>query len=177
MSRVRVVALVVGAIVVAFGVVLALNVDSGSPTTDGGFVGKRPDYSVRTLDGDLLASDELVGKTVVVNFWNTWCIPCIDEAPALDAFYEEHKDDPDLVFLGVVRDDTESAVTAYVTEYDVGWQIAMDPDSRTALSFGVTGQPETFVVGPDGVVAAEQRFRVSVEDLEAMVQAAGGGTS
>ena len=119
--KVRWIALGVGIVVVVFGVVLALNVSGSDPNvTEGRFTGQdvvAPGFASRRTTtlrrssrsrhstGEQLALSDLAGKTVVVNFWNTWCIPCIQEAPALKEFYERHKDDPDFAMIGIVRDD------------------------------------------------------------------------
>lgn len=173
-ARIRAAAVAVAVVLAAAGIVLALGMDDGGPTVTGGIVGESPRFEVETLDGTVLSSDGLRGKTVVVNFWNTWCIPCIREAPALAEFHARHADDDDVVMIGIVRDDTERAVRDHVEEEGIAWEVAMDPRSRAALAFGVTGQPETFVIGPDGVVAAERRGEVSVSDLELMLDEARG---
>ena len=172
--RVRWIAAAAGLVIVVLGVVLALNVEDSGPTTVPSQVNRRPDYTLTTLDGESVTPAELAGKTVIVNFWNTWCIPCLNEAPALHAFYERHKDEPDFEMVGIVRDDTESAVRTLVTDDGIGWTIAMDPESRASLEFGVTGQPETFAIGPDGRVVMEQRLEVRLEDLELMLAEARG---
>jgi hypothetical protein len=56
----------------------------------------------------------------------------------------------------------------------VGWTVALDPKSKAALAYGTTGQPETFVIGPDGRVAGEQFSAVTVDNLELMLRAARG---
>jgi cytochrome c biogenesis protein CcmG, thiol:disulfide interchange protein DsbE len=177
-GRVRWMALGVGVVIVLFGVVLALNVSSAEPNTnEGRFIGSNepaPAFTVTTLDGATLSSADLAGKTVVVNFWNTWCAPCKEEAPALAEFYDRHRDESDFAMVGIVRDDTTRAVREYVEEENVGWTIALDPKSKAALAYGTTGQPETFVIAPDGRVAGEQFAAVRVEDLETMVRAARG---
>ena len=57
---------------------------------------------------------------------------------------------------------------------NVGWTVGFDPKSKAALAYGTTGQPETFVIGPDGRVAGEQFAAVSVDNLETMLRAARG---
>ncbi|MGQ0825322.1 MAG: TlpA family protein disulfide reductase [Actinomycetota bacterium] len=178
MTRVRAIASAVGAAIVALGVVLALNTSGADPNVEKGrFAGRdvaAPPFTVQTLDGASLSLADLHDKTVVVNFWNTWCIPCIAEAPALAAFYERHRAESDFVMIGIVRDDTEGAVRDYVAAENIGWTIAFDPGSKAALAYGTTGQPETFVIGPDGRVGGEQFSEASVEDLELMLRAARG---
>jgi len=176
--RIRWIALGVGIVVVVLGVVLALNVDGSDPNVEEGrFTGSTqpaPDFAVETITGEQVALSELRGKTVFLNFWNTWCAPCIEEAPALQEFYERHKDESDFAMIGIVRDDREDAVRDYVDTEKVGWTIAFDPRSKAALAYGTTGQPETFVVGPDGRVAAEQFAAATLDDLELMLRAARG---
>jgi cytochrome c biogenesis protein CcmG/thiol:disulfide interchange protein DsbE len=177
-GRVRWIALAVGAIVIVFGVVLALNVNGSDPNvTKGRFTGSNdpaPAFAVTTLDGKELSLADLAGKTVVVNFWNSWCAPCQQEAPALATFYARHKDEPDFAMVGIVRDDTQKAVRRYVKGENIGWTVGFDPKSKAALAYGTTGQPETFVIGPDGRVAGEQFAAVSVDNLETMLRAARG---
>ena len=188
--KVRWIALGVGLVVVVLGIVLALNVSGSDPNvTEGRFTGQdvvapgfalvsnndtAPAFTLETLDGQQLALSDLAGKTVVVNFWNTWCAPCIQEAPALREFYELHKDEPDFAMVGIVRDDDKDKVQGYVDAEGVGWTIALDPKSKAALAYGTTGQPETFVIGPDGRVAGEQFSAVTVDNLELMLRAARG---
>ena len=62
-----------------------------------------------------------------MNFWNTWCIPCQQEHPALKQFYARHRDDPDFALVGIVRDDTRRAAGQYAKAEGIDWIIAMDP--------------------------------------------------
>lgn len=133
-----------------------------------------PAESVTTLDGQRLDLRDLAGRVVIVNFWNTWCVPCLREVPALETFWSRHANDPDLVFLGVVRDDTEEAVSDWVDERRWDWTIAMDPDDRTALAFGTTGQPETFAIAADGLVVGRRVGEATVDDLEQLLAMARG---
>jgi cytochrome c biogenesis protein CcmG/thiol:disulfide interchange protein DsbE len=175
----RWIAIAVAAGVCVLAVVLALTVTS-DPHKDNNtsrLVGKRvPAFSVEGLDGKPITSESLAGKTVLVNFWNSWCIPCQQEYQALADWYSQHKDDSDVVLLGIVREDSKGEVRNAVTDKKapIEWPVAFDPDAKAALDFGTRGQPETYAIGPDGVVAASQFGPVSVGVLDAMVAHAQG---
>jgi cytochrome c biogenesis protein CcmG, thiol:disulfide interchange protein DsbE len=124
--------------------------------------------------GTPVSTAALRSRTVVVNFWNTWCIPCRQEHEALAQFYANHRNDPDFAMIGIVRDDDEATVRDYVARENVRWTIAMDPKGDAAIAYGTTGQPETYVIGPDGVVHAELFGPASVSDLETMYARARG---
>jgi cytochrome c biogenesis protein CcmG, thiol:disulfide interchange protein DsbE len=155
-TQIRWIALGVGVVLVAFSVVLAKTIGNRAEASLPRIVQQHrtvPWFTVTTLDGKPLDSSALRGKTYVVNFFNSWCIPCQQEAPALKQFYAEHKNDPDFAMLGVVRDDDAGAVRGYVRNEKFDWPIAMDPKGSAALGFGTTGQPETYIVRSDGVAA------------------------
>jgi cytochrome c biogenesis protein CcmG, thiol:disulfide interchange protein DsbE len=165
----------VAAVVVVFGVVLALNVgtDPQADQLKSRLLDKDvPAFEVKTLDGQTVTADDLAGKTVIVNFWNTWCVPCRNELPALQRFWTEHKDDGDVVMLGIVRDDPASEVRKYVKKNGIDWTIGLDPGAQAALDFGTRGQPETFAVSPSGRIVGYQLSEMSTAGLDAMVQRA-----
>jgi cytochrome c biogenesis protein CcmG, thiol:disulfide interchange protein DsbE len=126
------------------------------------------------LDGRPIDLEAMKGKAVLVNFWNSWCVPCQQEAPALDTFYARHAEDPDFEMVGVVHDDTTSAVRQYVASQHIPWHIALDPGSQTALAFGTTGQPETYAISPNGVIVAKRVGAASVTDLTRLLEMAKG---
>ncbi len=168
----------VGVVVVALSVVLATQVgnDPRADAKQSQLAGREvPQFTVTTLDGQRLSEDDLAGKATIVNFWNTWCIPCREEHPELVKFYERHADEPDFVMLGIVRDDTRSAVERWVRDKGDAWTVAMDASGDAALAFGTRGQPETFAISPDGLVVGYQLGPSSVRDLETLVAAARGG--
>ena len=172
----RWIAIGVASVAIGSGVVLAVVMGDDAGSSGGRLLGRAvPEFSLPTLDGSNVASADLAGRTYVVNFWNTWCIPCRREHPALVEFYERHRDEPDFAMVGIVRDDTAKAVREYVAAERVSWTVALDPGGRAALDFGTTGQPETFVVGPDGFVAGVQIGPVTVTALEQMLADARAG--
>jgi cytochrome c biogenesis protein CcmG/thiol:disulfide interchange protein DsbE len=168
----------VAVVLVALAVVFATQVGS-DPREDANtsqLAGKAvPGFRVTTLDGERLTEDDLAGKAVIVNFWNTWCIPCRQEAPALEAFYAAHAAAADFVMLGIVRDDTRAAVERWVENRGDDWTVAMDPDGNAALAFGTRGQPETFAISPDGMIVGYRLGPSTVDDLETLLAAARGG--
>jgi thiol-disulfide isomerase/thioredoxin len=129
-----------------------------------------PEFDLTSVDDQPVSSRALQGKTYVVNFWNSWCIPCRQEEPALKAFYDTHRSEPDFGMVGIVRDDEASPVRSYIASNDIEWPIAFDPDGRAALGFGTTGQPETYVISPSGVAACGSLGPVSTAELEAWLR-------
>jgi cytochrome c biogenesis protein CcmG, thiol:disulfide interchange protein DsbE len=167
-------ALGVAVVVVVFGVILALNVGS-DPQADAQkneLLGKpAPEVSLETIDGRALTSADLAGKTVIVNFWNTWCIPCQEELPALKQFYADHQGDGDVLMVGIVRRDDTKTVRQFVNGEGIGWTIALDPSKAAALDFGTRGQPETFALSPSGQIVAFKAGPMSRGDLEQFLNA------
>lgn len=175
--RARWIALAVGAFVAVLAVVLATQVgtDPRADTNRSHLVGKdAPAFDLPTLDGNHVRSNELAGKVVIVNFWNSWCLPCHQEHGALVEFARRHAGDPSFVMIGIVRDDTDSAIRRYVEEEGVRYTVAFDPGARAALDFGTRGQPETYAISPDGVVQGAQIGPSDVALLERLYAAAGG---
>ena len=171
----RVVALAVALVVVVLGVVLALNVgnDPEQDAKQSHLVGKAaPDFNLPNLAGGKVTLAGVAGKSVIVNFWNSWCIPCQQEAPTLAQFYEGHKDDTDFTMVGIVRDDETKDVRAYVRKHGVDWTIALDPENAAALDFATRGQPETYAISPSGEVVAAKYGPMSASDLENFLAAA-----
>lgn len=176
--RARWIAVAVGAVVAGLSVVLALNVGTDVTAAQRGspLLGKvAPSFDLPALGGGRIGLDDVAAKSVIVNFWNTWCVPCRQELPALKAFYAAHSQDADFVMLGIVRDDSSKSVRSYVPEESIGWHIAFDPGGEAALDFGTRGQPETFAISPSGRIVGFQWGPSTVRDLEAMLATARSG--
>jgi thiol-disulfide isomerase/thioredoxin len=119
---------------------------------------------------DTLTVEQITsGKPAIVNFWGSWCGPCRTEEPILE---EAHRAFGDAVtFIGVdTRHDQRAAALAFLEEFDVTYGSVYDPDSRIATAYGVRIMPATFIIDPDGDIAAQIIGAVrSVEQLDALI--------
>jgi cytochrome c biogenesis protein CcmG/thiol:disulfide interchange protein DsbE len=174
--RIRWIALAVAAVLVAFGVVLAVQTRS-QPSIPRLVLehASAPPLSLKTLDGAPLTTAQLRNKTYVVNFFNSWCIPCQEEEPALKAFYAEHKSEPDFAMVGIIIDDDASTVRGYVAKQGIDWPVLVDPQGSASLDYGTTGQPETYVIAPDGVAVCGTLGPSTQAALDDWLQAARNG--
>lgn len=110
-----------------------------------------PDFTLPRLAGGTIAMKDFRGRPVIVNFWTTWCQPCLVEMPALDRLYRANRG-RGLVVLGISLDRSEDVVAQFVRQMDITFPIALDPEWQVADRFRVLGLPGTFVVGADGLV-------------------------
>jgi len=102
-----------------------------------------------TLDNKPAHLSDLRGKVVLLNFWATWCQPCVDEAPALNALQQRIAPLGGMI-LGVSVDDDASAYDSFLKAYGVDFPTYRDPSKRIALDYGTTMYPETYVINRDG---------------------------
>lgn len=110
-----------------------------------------PSVEAPSLDGDAtLALEELRGRPVLVNFWASWCVPCEAEARFLEAAHEEYGGEVE--FVGVNVKDARSDALEFVETYDVSYAQVRDENLQWYDAFGLTGQPETFLIDADGEV-------------------------
>lgn len=137
-----------------------------------GTVGKpAPAFELAAVDGSApVVLSRYAGKVVVVNFWASWCIPCKQENPALVDVWERYHG-TDVVLVGIVYQDGPDAAREYSARLGNRWPSALDPDGRTALAYGVFGIPETFFIGPDGVIAGRHVGPIDAATLAAGIEA------
>jgi len=173
--RVRVVMLAVGLAVAVVVGVLVSSLGRGATYDPVAVLGTpAPRDSLPLMGGGTIRLDDLRGKAVIVNFWNSWCQPCRQEAPGLARFYAQHTGDRDFAMVGIVIDDSAAAAEQYARARRIPWHIAFDPGSRAALDFGTTGQPETYAISPAGLIVAKRSGPASVADLTRMLAMARG---
>lgn len=108
------------------------------------------------------------GRWVLVNFWASWCVPCRQEAPDLEAFQRRHGG-PRFTILGIDSRDLSGDGRDFVRRYGLSYPQLRDGDGATAHDFGTTGVPENYLIGPEGKVRLLLRGPVNDEYLRRYV--------
>ena len=133
-----------------------------------------PPFRLPVLGGGELDSRSMRGDVVVVNFWASWCAPCQEEAPELQAFSERWAG-RGVQMVGIVYSDEEASAAAFRDRYGLTYPQAMDPRGRTAIDFGLFGIPETYVISREGIVMAKMIGAVDAAALEEVVASVNEG--
>ena len=124
-----------------------------------------PDFALTDLDGNALRLSDLRGQPVIVNFWASWCGPCVDEFPVLEQAIARHQAE-ELAVVGIVFRDNSEAARDFMARMGASWTAAMDPGELTAQSFGVLAPPESIFIDRDGIVRGRQIGQLTANDLE-----------
>jgi len=124
-----------------------------------------PAFAAADLDGNPVRLADLRGRPVIVNFWASWCGPCVDEFPLLREAAAAHQADG-LAVVGIVFRDNSEAARRFMARMGAGWPAAMDPGEEIAEAYGIYGPPESFFIDADGVVVARQFGALSRDDLD-----------
>jgi thiol-disulfide isomerase/thioredoxin len=152
------------AILVTIGLTLALT-----------FVGAARAFQVEmelpVLGGGENSLEQHRGKWVVVNYWATWCPPCLEEIPELVAFHDAHKAQDAVVWGVNFEDISPRALEGFLEEFVVTYPVSTVPPAGNTPLGPVTGLPTTFLVDPEGRLVTKHTGPVNAEMLERLIQA------
>jgi len=164
----RAVAAVIGVVLVGLLWVLSSASPKSSVNADSPLLGQpAPALETTRLDGAKFNLAQRKGSWVVLNFFNSTCVPCQNEHPLLVAFAAEQESSTDAVELyTVVNDDNDGSVNAYFAINGGDWPRLRDANGAIAVSFGVAKVPETWIIDPNGFV----RVRIAGELSEGLLQ-------
>ncbi|MBA2301687.1 MAG: redoxin domain-containing protein [Acidobacteria bacterium] len=115
-----------------------------------------PDFSFATLNGEFLTSENLKGKVVLLDFWATWCTPCLAATPGLKKIQQKFKDDP-FVIVGVSADRDQAPWRAFVEEHKLPWAQFYDERRMMASRFKVNAYPTYILMDHEGIMQYRQQ--------------------
>lgn len=132
---------------------------------------EKPSLKVQTFDGKAFDLAEHRGRWVVVNFWATWCTPCLKEIPDLDAFDKARKD---VDVIGLAYEEIERAdMEAFLKEHPMSYPMAIIDTYNPPADFDTPrGLPMTYLIAPDGKVAKQFLGPTTSEELTKMIEKA-----
>jgi cytochrome c biogenesis protein CcmG, thiol:disulfide interchange protein DsbE len=166
MKKDTIIKLVVLAGVMAMFIFFALSLREQSADATG--VGEAAyDFELEDLDGKLQKLSDYKGQVVILNYFATWCTPCIDEAPELEAFEKEYGDQIKLLIID--RGETRDRVKKYVDKYKTTSTYLFDYNHKVSKKYNVVAQPETFVIDKKGIIVEHHIGPISKNDLYDLV--------
>ena len=112
------------------------------------------DFTATLTDGSEFTLSDHEGKVILLNFWATWCGPCVGEMPAFEKLQETYGED--LVLLAVNSGEDEGTVTSFLEKNGYTFPVALDPEYAVAMLYPTDGIPYTVIIGTDGKVAVTQ---------------------
>lgn len=129
------------------GVITPVNVEVGKAA---------PDFTLAGPDGESISLSDFRGKYVYIDFWASWCEPCLRALPGLKRIWSEFEGE-EFVILGVSQDFTEKDWKSFVnSEPDMGWAHVFDRTRSVADLYGLRGIPHTFLIDPAGIILASK---------------------
>ena len=113
--------------------------------------GPAPDFTLNLYDGGTFHLSEMRGKVVMLDFWASWCIPCRQEAPLLEALWRGYRDQA-VLFVGVAYADTDKESRAFLQEFGITYPNGPDLGTRISQAYRIRGVPEKFLIDKCGRV-------------------------
>lgn len=132
-----------------------------------------PDFTLTALDGTSYTLSALRGKWVLINWWATWCGPCVTEMPYLQRIAAERA--AQLIVLGVNLSESREQVEAFASQNGISFPLLLNPADATVIDYLVTGLPQTLLVNPDGDIVARQFGVIVPQTFESTLDALLGG--
>lgn len=135
-----------------------------------------PAYTARAVTGDSISIREHDGA-VLLNVWATWCVPCREEMPALDSLHRAYRERGlRVVGANIDSGDAMNAVRNFATDYDLSFDLLLDPQQRVVRTFRTAGVPESFLIDRHGRIAARWigKFDPLADQVVTAVEAALG---
>ncbi|MFN3705282.1 MAG: TlpA family protein disulfide reductase [Thermoflexales bacterium] len=112
-----------------------------------------PNFTLTDLDGKAVSLAELRGQPMLINFWASWCPPCLKETPALaEAYRTLIREGRRVVFIGVGTNDTSENLRRFAEEQSIPYLVLFDAEAKVSDVYGVRGMPTTFFVDSSGVI-------------------------
>ena len=168
-------AVIVVVALVLFGFALAPRSSSATANVTGPRLSADPIGSMAPVfSGTQVRGDQQIsladykGKTVVVNFWASWCSTCKIEAQVVSDVEKKWRD-KGVVFLGVDSHDTNAGAHTYIQTYGIGFQSVQDPESAIGAQYDVTGLPETYFVDTKGTIVEKYMSAIDAATLDTMI--------
>ena len=125
-----------------------------------------PDFALKTLDGSQIRLSELRGKTVLLNFWATWCPPCKAEMPDLNALHREYGEARNFTVLGIDDEEGQADVAAFAKQNAIAFPLALDSDGAvTSNRYNVRGLPTSLIIDREGNIRDMWTGRISKEAM------------
>ena len=114
---------------------------------------RAPDFQLNDIEGKLVSLSNFRGKPVMLNFWATWCGPCVYEMPYLQQIYEEWST-KGLVLRAIDMGESSAQVKEFLQKYNLSLPVLLDTEQEVALRYNVLGIPATFFIDKHGLVQA-----------------------
>jgi thiol-disulfide isomerase/thioredoxin len=137
-------------------------------------VGARsPDFELVSLDGEHVSLSEKQGKPLLLNFWATWCTPCVVEMPNIEKYYQLYPGE--FTVLAINADEPELAVQRFAQEMDLSFEVLLDPGGKIQSLYRISGYPTSFFVDAEGVIRAQHIGSLTEDQLEGYLVQVGVG--
>jgi len=110
-----------------------------------------PNFQLQNLDGQSISLNDLKGKPVLVNFWATWCHPCVSEMPYLQEIYGEWSG-KGLILLAINIGESSSEAEQFLQDHNLSLPVLLDTNKAVARRYNIRGIPTTFFIDKDGII-------------------------
>ena len=127
------------------------------------------EFAFKDMQGQVQRLSDYRGKWVLVNFWATWCPPCLEEVPDLVALHESHRK-TDLVVIGVALDSSRESVVEFVAKKQVSYPIVLGDYDLAAQVGEVNALPTSYLFDPSGKLVSYQEGMVTREIVESYIK-------
>ncbi|AOV06790.1 peroxiredoxin family protein [Sporosarcina ureilytica] len=133
-----------------------------------------PDFKLTTLTGEVVNLSDYRGKTVMLNFWASWCPPCRVEMPHMETYYQEYKDQDNIEILAVnmttLERGSQEKVPEFVDKHGLTFPILMDEKGEVMDLYKVIVYPTTYIVNPEGVITDKVMIPLDVEVIKWLIE-------
>ena len=156
------------AVLAVLGIAMAQGVGGLQEGRTDGDLGIPPNFSLRRFDGERFVLQEYAGQPVFLYFWASWCIPCEEEAPLIEALWPEYRE-RGWMFLGVNIWDREEDARHFIERHGLTFPLARDEEGEVYLEYGVQGLPTAFFIAPGPQMYARYDGLLSEEKLRGLL--------